>query len=78
MHQHVLGMRRPVRAVPPIRLGIVVILALVALAVPAPAKAASDAADATASRPPGGVLPSAPASEAPVARHCHPSRTSSR
>ena len=49
MHQHVLGMRRPVRAVPPIRLGLVVILALVALAVPAPAKAASDAADASAS-----------------------------
>ena len=49
MHQHVLGMRRPVRAVPPIRLGIVVILALVALAVPAPAMAASDASDASAS-----------------------------
>ena len=49
MHQHVLGMRRPVRAVPPIRLGIVVILALVALASPAPAMAASDASDASAS-----------------------------
>ena len=49
MHQHILGMRRPVRAVPPIRLGIVVILALVALASPAPAMAASDASDASAS-----------------------------
>ena len=47
MHQHILGMRRPVRAVPPIRLGIVVILALVALASPAPAMAASDASDAS-------------------------------
>ena len=48
MHQHVLGMRRPVRAVPPIRLGIVVILTLVALAVPAPARAASDASTSAA------------------------------
>ncbi len=47
MHQHILGMRRPVRAVPPTRLGIVVLLALVALAVPAPAMAASDASDAS-------------------------------
>jgi len=43
MHQHILGLRRPVRAVPPIRLAIVVILALIALAVPAPAMAAPDA-----------------------------------
>ena len=42
MHQHILGMRRLVRPVRPVRLGIVVILALVALVVPAPAMAASD------------------------------------
>src|SRR3712207_4619802 len=42
MHQHILGMRRLVPAIPLIRSGIVVLLALVALAVPAPAKA-SDA-----------------------------------
>jgi hypothetical protein len=45
MHQHILGMRRPVRAVPLIRLGIVVILALAALAVPAPARAAGFSGD---------------------------------
>ena len=49
MHQHILGTRRPVRAVPPIRLGLVVILALIALAVPAPAMAASDASSSAAS-----------------------------
>jgi hypothetical protein len=49
MHQHILGTRRPVRAVPTLRLGVVTVLALVALAVPAPASAASDAADASAS-----------------------------
>ncbi len=48
MYQHILGMRRPVRAVPSIRLGIVVILALAALAVPAPARAASDASTSAA------------------------------
>jgi hypothetical protein len=48
MHQHILGMRRPVRAVPPLRLGIVVVLALIALAVPAPAMAASDTSTSAA------------------------------
>jgi hypothetical protein len=48
MHQHILGLRRPVRAVPPIRLAIVVILALIALAVPAPAMAAPDASASAA------------------------------
>jgi hypothetical protein len=48
MHQHILGMRRPVRAVPPLRLGIVVVLALIALAVPAPARAASDTSTSAA------------------------------
>ncbi len=48
MHQHIFGMPRPVRAVPPLRLGIVVVLALVALAVPAPATAASDASTSAA------------------------------
>ena len=48
MHQHILGMRRPVRAVPPLRPGIVVVLALIALAVPAPAMAASDTSTSAA------------------------------
>jgi hypothetical protein len=48
MHQHILGMRRPVRAVPPLRLGMVVVLALIALAVPAPAMAASDTSTSAA------------------------------
>ncbi len=48
MHQHILGMRRPVRAVPALRLGIVAVLALVALAVPTPARAAPDAAASAA------------------------------
>ncbi|SHN76366.1 hypothetical protein SAMN05660350_02418 [Geodermatophilus obscurus] len=48
MHQHTLGLRRPVRAVPPLRLGIVVVLALIALAVPAPATAAADASASAA------------------------------
>jgi hypothetical protein len=43
MYQHILGMRRLVPAMPSIRWGIVAILALVTLAIPAPAKAASDA-----------------------------------
>jgi Lysozyme like domain len=42
MYKHVLGMRRPVRTVLPTRAGIVVVLALIALAVPAPAMAAAD------------------------------------
>jgi hypothetical protein len=48
MHQHTLGLRRPVRAVPPLRLGIVVVLALIALAVPARATAAADASASAA------------------------------
>ncbi len=48
MHQHILGMRRPVRAVPPLRLGMVVVLALIALAVPVPAMAASDTSTSAA------------------------------
>ncbi|SDL76345.1 hypothetical protein SAMN05660642_00733 [Geodermatophilus siccatus] len=48
MHQHILGMRRPVRAVLPLRLGIVAVLALAALAVPAPARADSAASTSAA------------------------------
>ena len=48
MHQHILGTRRPVRAVPSLRLGIVVVLALIALAVPVPAMAASDTSTSAA------------------------------
>ena len=48
MHQHILAMRRLVPATPSVRSGIVVILALVALAVPAPAKAAHDASASAA------------------------------
>ena len=48
MHQRIFGMRCLIRALRPTRLGIVVIVALVALVVPAPAKAASDAAASAA------------------------------
>ncbi len=48
MHQHILGMRRPVRAVLPLRLGIVAVLALAALAIPAPARADSAASTSAA------------------------------
>ena len=48
MHQHILGMRRPVRAGLPLRLGIVAVLALAALAVPAPARADSAASASAA------------------------------
>ena len=48
MHQHILGMRRPVRAGLPLRLGIVAILALAALAIPAPARADSAASASAA------------------------------
>jgi hypothetical protein len=43
MHQRIFGMRCLVRALRPTRLGIVVVGALVALVVPAPAMAAADA-----------------------------------
>ena len=42
MYQHILGMHRSVRAVLPLRLGIVAVMAFVALALPAPATAAAD------------------------------------
>ncbi|MGY1761559.1 hypothetical protein ACI79G_10380 [Geodermatophilus sp. SYSU D00779] len=48
MHQHILGMRRPVRAVLPLRLAVVAVLALAVLAVPAPARADSDASTSAA------------------------------
>lgn len=48
MHQHILGMRRLARAVRPTRPGIVVVLALVALVLPTPAMAASDASASAA------------------------------
>ncbi len=48
MYQHILGMRRPVRAVLPLRLGIVAVLALAALAIPAPARADSAASTSAA------------------------------
>ena len=48
MHQHILGMRRPVRAGLPLRLGIVAVLALAALAIPAPARADSAASTSAA------------------------------
>ena len=48
MHQRIFGMRRLVRALRPTRLGIVVIVALVALGVPAPAMAAADASSSAA------------------------------
>jgi Lysozyme like domain len=48
MYQHILGVRRSVRAVLPLRLGIVAVMALVALALPAPATAAADTSDAAA------------------------------
>ena len=48
MHEHSLGLRRPVHRVPSLRLGIVVVLALVTLAVPAPAVAAPGAPAAAA------------------------------
>jgi hypothetical protein len=48
MHQHVLGLRRSVRAVRPVRSAVVVALALIALAVPAPAMAAPDASASAA------------------------------
>ena len=48
MHQHILGMRRPVRAGLPLRLGIVAVLALAALAIPAPARADSAASASAA------------------------------
>jgi hypothetical protein len=43
MNEHILGMRRLVRPVRPVRLSIVGVLALIALAIPAPAMAAPDA-----------------------------------
>jgi len=43
MHLHILGMPLSTGVVPAFRLGIVAVLALVALAVPAPARAAPDA-----------------------------------
>ena len=48
MHQHILGMRRPVRAGLPLRLGILAVLALAALAIPAPARADSAASASAA------------------------------
>src|SRR3712207_8774922 len=48
MHQRIFGMRCLVRALRPTRLGIVVIVALVALVVPAPAMAATDASSRAA------------------------------
>jgi hypothetical protein len=48
MHQRIFGMRCLVRALRPTRLGIVVIVALVALVVPAPAMAAADASSSAA------------------------------
>ena len=48
MHQRIFGMRCLIRALRPTRLGIVVILALVALVVPAPAMAAADTSSSAA------------------------------
>lgn len=48
MHQRIFGMRCLVRALRPARSGIVVIVALVALGVPAPAMAAADASSSAA------------------------------
>ena len=48
MHQRISGMRCLVRALRPTRLGIVVIVALVGLVVPAPAMAAADASSSAA------------------------------
>jgi lysozyme-like protein len=48
MHQRIFGMRCLIRALRPTRLGIVVIVALVALVVPAPALAAADTSSSAA------------------------------
>jgi len=48
MHEHFFGLRRLVHALRPTRLGIVAILSIIALAIPTPAMAASDASSRAA------------------------------